>query len=169
MAYLLLAPTPEAKGKRENFGLTSVWVYPRQNLLSSMEEAMKKVTLFISSGEGHYYALVSISKDTRYLPLSDAAHISMLVGGAPGKSAYGYVSQLGVCQLLCSGGTVVYPVGLNGGLKPLRAVFPKIPPWEMGATQESTYLRIALRGSSKGKSPTAAPCRNLLQILPLTR
>ena len=108
MAYLLLASSQEV-GEEERFGLAGMWVHPNQILLPSLEETVKKLTLLISTKEDWYYALVWVNEDMQHLPLSDTGHISILVYEAPSRSTCGWLSQLKVCQLLHSGGVVIYP------------------------------------------------------------
>ena len=115
MAYLLLVPSQEAE-EEKRFGLAGVWVHPNQTLLPSLKKAQRKLTLLISTKEDWYYTFVRVNKDTQHLHLSNARHISVLVDGAPSRSACGCLSQLEVHQLLYSGGVVIYPEGLNGGL-----------------------------------------------------
>ena len=50
MAYLLLALSQEAE-EEKMFGLAGVWVHPNQAPLPSLEEAVKKLTLLISTKE----------------------------------------------------------------------------------------------------------------------
>ena len=138
MAYLLLAPSQEAEEEKK-FGLAGVQVHPNQILLPSLEEAAKKLTLLISMKEDWYYTLVWVSEDVQHLPLSDARHISVLVGRTPSRSACGQLSQLGVCQLLHSGRVVIYPGGLNVGLEPVQVTLPKLPLWEMESSSEDTW------------------------------
>ena len=133
MAYLLLVPWQEVKEKRR-FGLVVGWVHPNQILLSSLEEATKKLTLLISTKEDWCYTFVWVNEDVQHLPLSDARYISILVDGAPSISPYGWLSQLEVCQFLLLGGVVIYPEGLNGGLELVWVTLPKLPIWEMEST-----------------------------------
>ena len=79
-----------------------------------------------------------VNEDMQHLPLSNARHISILVDGAPGRSASGHLSQLEVCQLLYSGGVVIYPEGLNRGLRPVQVILPKLPLSEAESTSEDT-------------------------------
>ena len=137
MAYLLLVPAQEAE-EEKRFGLAGVWVHPNQTLLPSLEEAVKKLTLLISTEEDWYYAFVQVNEDTQHLPLSDARHINILVDGTPSRSACGQLSQLEVCQILYLGGVVIYPEGWNGGLEPVQVTLPKLPLWEVESTREDT-------------------------------
>ena len=103
-----------------------VWVHPSQTLLPSLEEVARKLTLLINTKENWPYAFVWVCKDSQHIPISDAGHDSVMVGGAPSRSACGHLSQLEVCQHLQWGGEVVYPKGLNGGLEPLWVSLPKL-------------------------------------------
>ena len=123
MAYLLLAPAQEAEEERR-FGLVVVWVHASQTLLPSLEEAARKLTLLINTKEDWPYAFVWVCEDSQHIPFSNAGHVSIMVDGAPSRSACGCFSQLEVCQLLQSGGEVVYPEGLNGGLELLWVPLP---------------------------------------------
>ena len=156
MSYLLLVPSQEAE-EEKRFGLVGVWVHPNQFLLSSLKEAVKKLTLLITTKEDWYYTLVWVSENTQYLPLSNARQISILVDGAPSRSTCGHLSQLEVCQLLHSGGVVIYPGDLNGGLEPVQVTLPKLPLWEMGSTSKDPQLQITLPRISQGESPEAVP------------
>ena len=84
-----------------------------------------------------------------HFPLSDTAHISILVDGAPGRSACGQLSQLEVCQLLYSGGVVIYPGGLNGGLEPVWVTLPELPLWKAESTKEDIQLQITPQNHSR--------------------
>ena len=95
MAYLLLVPAQEEE-EEKRFGLAGVWVHPNQTLLPSLEEAAKKLTLLISTKEDWYYVFVQVNEDTQHLPLSNTRHISILVAGAPGRSACGWFSKMEV-------------------------------------------------------------------------
>ena len=76
-------------GKEKRFSLAGVWVHHNQTLLPSLEEAVKKLTLLISTKEDWYYTFVQVNEDMQHLPLSDVGHINILVDGAPSRSACG--------------------------------------------------------------------------------
>ena len=137
IAYLLLAPAQEAE-EEKRFGLAGVWDHPNQTLLPSLKEAVKKLTLLISTKKDWYYAFVQVNEDMQHLPLSNARHISILLDGAPGRSACGLLSQLEVCQLLHLGRVGIYTEGLNGGLEPVQVTLPKLPLWEVESTSKDT-------------------------------
>ena len=50
MAYLLLAPAQVVEEERI-FRLVAMWVHPCQTLLSSLEEAAKKLALLVNTGD----------------------------------------------------------------------------------------------------------------------
>ena len=50
MAYLLLAPNQAVEEERR-FGLAAVWIHPCQAHLPSLDEAARKLTLLINTGE----------------------------------------------------------------------------------------------------------------------
>ena len=159
MAYVLLVPLQEAE-EEKRFGLAGVWVHPNQILLPSLEEAVKKLTLLISTKEGWYYALVQVNEDAQHLPLSDARHISILVDETPSRSSCGCLSQMEACQLFHSGWVVICPGGLNGGLEPVWVTLLKLPLWEMGSTSKDTQLQITLPRTTQGDSPEAVPLQS---------
>ena len=97
-------------------------------------------------------------------PLSDAGHISILVDGAPSRSACGCLSHVEVHQLLHLGSVVIYPGGINGGLEPVQVTLPKLPLWEMGSTSEDTQLWITLSRTTQGDSLEAVPLWSLTLV-----
>ena len=62
------------------------------------------------------FALAQVCEDLQHIPLSNAGHISIMVDGAPSRSACGHLSQLEVSGLLQVDGKVVYPEGLDMGV-----------------------------------------------------
>ena len=114
-----------------------MWVHPNQALLPSLEEVVRKLTLLINTKKDWHYVFVQVSEDLQHIPLSDARHISVLVDGAPSRSACGQLSQLEVCQLLHLGSEVVYPEGLNG-LELVWVPLHKLLIWEAESTGEAT-------------------------------
>ena len=163
MAYLLLVPAQEAEEERR-FGLVGVWVHPNQALLPSLEEATRKLTLLVNTKEDWHYAFVWVSEDLQHIPLSDARHISILVDGAPGRSACGQLSQLEIYLLLHLGSEVVYLEGLNGGLELVQVPLPKLPIWEAESTCETTQLQITLPRTTQGDSLKAVPLQLLMPV-----
>ena len=83
-----------------------------------MEEAVRELTTWVSSGPNWPYALVQLNKDTHHAPLPEEGHLGILPQGRK-------ISQLEVCQLLASGLQVTYPVGLNGHEDPVIISLPE--------------------------------------------
>ena len=90
-----------------------------------MEEVVKELTTWVSSGPNWPYALVQLNEDICHGPLPKEGHLGMLPAGGTDSTACGRISQLEVCQLLVSGPLVTYPVGLNGCEEPIIASLPK--------------------------------------------
>ena len=84
-----------------------------------MEEAVRELTVWVSSGPDWPYALVWLNKDICHAPLPKEGHLGILPQGGTDMTAYRRISQLEVCQLLVSGLQVAYLVGLNGHEDPI--------------------------------------------------
>ena len=102
MAYLLIALAHAVEEERKTW-LVAVWVHPCQTLLSSLEEAVEKLTLLVNTGDDWPYAFMQLCEDSQHVPLSDARQISIMVDGAPSRNACGCLSCLEVCKLLQCG------------------------------------------------------------------
>ena len=68
IAFLLALAEEEATGGRR-YGLSTIWVNPCQARVHSMEEAVRELTAWVSSGLDWPYALVQLNKDTCHVPL----------------------------------------------------------------------------------------------------
>ena len=68
ITFLLVLTREEATGDRK-YGLLTVWVNPSQARVPSMEEAVGKLTTWISSGPNWPYTLVQLHKGTHHAPL----------------------------------------------------------------------------------------------------
>ena len=101
------------------FGLSMIWVHPYQARAPTIEEAVKLLTLLLSTGSDCSYTLVWFNVDAHHVPLPKEGQLSIQVTGGTGSATCGRVNQLQVCQLLSSGSQVVYPAGLNGCEVPL--------------------------------------------------
>ena len=75
MAFLLIAPGKNIEGEMA-FGLAMVWAHPHQAWLSSLDEVVKKLTLFIDLGDNWAYTFVQLNED----------HLSTMVDGAQCRS-----------------------------------------------------------------------------------
>ena len=90
-----------------------------------MEEAVRELTAWVSSGPNWPYALVQLNEDTHHVPLPKEGHLGILPQGGANMTACTRISQLEVCQLLVSVLQVAYPVGLNGCEEPIITSLPK--------------------------------------------
>ena len=143
MAYLLIALAQAVEEERK-FGIVAIWVHPCQTLLSLLEEAAKKLTLLINTGDNWPYTFVQLCEDSQHIALSDAGHINIMVDGAPSRSTCGCLSCLKVCKLLQCGSGVVYPEGLNGGFELIWVPLPKQSVWDVESTNEPAMLQVNL-------------------------
>ena len=124
IALLLVSAKEEAMGDRK-YGLSTIWVNPCQARVCSMEEAVRELTTWISSGPDWPYTLVWLNKDTYHVPLPKEGHLGILPQGGTDMTACRRISQLEVHQLLISGLQVAYLVGLNGCKDPIITSLPK--------------------------------------------
>ena len=124
IAFLLVLAREEAIGERK-YGLSTIWVNACQARVCSMEEVVKELTAWVSSGLDWPYTLVWLNKDTCHAPLPKEGHLGILAQGGTDMTGYRRISQLEVCQLLVSGLQVAYPVGLNGCEDPIIISLPE--------------------------------------------
>ena len=124
IAFFLISVKKEVTGNTK-YGLSTIWVNSHQAMVPSMEEAIKELTTWISSGPDWPYALVQLNQNTHHAPLPKEGHLGMLPTGGTDSTACGRISQLEVHQLLVSGLQVAYPVGLNGHKEPIIVSLPE--------------------------------------------
>ena len=124
ITFLLVSAKEEATGDRK-YGLSTIWMNPCQARVHSMEEVVRELTTWVSSGPNWPYALVQLNKDTHHVPLPKEGHLGILPQGGTDMTACWRISQLEVCQLLISGLQVIYLVGLNGWQDPIITSLPK--------------------------------------------
>ena len=124
ITYLLVLAEEEATRDRR-CGLSTIWVNPCQARVHSMEEAVRELTAWVSSGPDWPYDLVWLNKDTCHVPLPKEGHLGILPQGEADMTACGRISQLEVCQLLTSGLQVAHPVGLNVHEDPFITSLPE--------------------------------------------
>ena len=124
ITFFLVSAEEEATGNRK-YGLSTIWVNPCQARVPSMEEAVKELTTWVSSGPNWPYALVQLNEDTHHVPLPKEGHLGVLPEGGTDSMACRRISQLEVHQLLISGLQVAYLVGLNGCEDPIITSLPK--------------------------------------------
>ena len=85
-----------------------------------MEEAVKNLTTWVSSGPNWPYTLVcSYMRIPAMSPLPKEGHLGILPQRGTETTACRRISQLEVCQLLISSLQVAYPIGLNGHEEPI--------------------------------------------------
>ena len=124
ITFLLILAEEEATGDRR-YGLLTIWVNPCQARVHSMEETVRELTTWVSSGHNWPYTLVQLNKDTCHAPFPKEGHLGILPQGGAVMTTCKRISQLEVCQLLVSGLQVTYPVGLNGHEDPIITSLPK--------------------------------------------
>ena len=124
ITYLLVLNEEEATGDWR-YGLSTIWVNPCQARVHSMEEVVRELTTWVSSGSNWPYTLVQLNKDTCHVPLPKEGHLGILPQRGADMTACRRISQLEVHQLLISGLQVAYPVGLNGCKDPIIISLPK--------------------------------------------
>ena len=61
-----------------------------------MEEAVRELTAWVSSGPDWPYAYVQLNEDTCHAPLSKEGHLGILPQGGTDMTTYGRISQLEV-------------------------------------------------------------------------
>ena len=123
ITFLLALAEEEATGGRR-YGLSTIWVNPCQASVHSMEEAVRELTAWVSSGPDWPYTLLQLNEDTCHAPFSKEGHLGILPQGGTDMTACRRISQMELCQLLISDLQVAYPVGLNGHEDP---VIPSLP------------------------------------------
>ena len=124
VAFLLILAEECMAGERV-YGFTMVWVPPYQARVSTIDDAVRKLTLLASAGPNWPYAFVWFNGDACHLPLLKEGHFSTMVEGMPSNIPCGRIWQLEVHQLLHSEAWVVYPKGLNGCLVSVITTLPE--------------------------------------------
>ena len=160
MAYLLIVPAQVVEEERK-FRLVAIWVHLCQTLLSLLEEAAKKLTLLINTGDNWPYAFVQLCEDSQCIPLSDPGHISIMVDGAPSRSACGHPGSLQASPVWQWGGI---PEGLNEDFKLIWVPIPKQSVWDVESTNEPVMLWVNLPRTTHGDVTMAAPQWSLMLI-----
>ena len=77
------------------YGLPTIWVNPCQARVPSMEEVVRELTAWVSSGPDWPYALVQLHEDTSHVPLLQEGHLGILPQKGAEMTACGRISQLG--------------------------------------------------------------------------
>ena len=172
ITYLLVLAGEEATWDRK-YGLSTIWVNPFHARVHSIEEAVRELTAWVSSGPNWPYALVQLNEDTCHVPLPKEGHLGILPQGEADMTAFEKISQMEVCQLLTSGLQVAYPVGLNGHEDPIIISLPKSLANSISLTGgKSVYLEIdILQPLAKELDKKASPlgrCSTIIISTPLT-
>ena len=141
MAYLLvcLGDTTEER----QYGVSLVWVSPKQARASTMEEAVEKLAAYPSSGTDWPYILTQLYEGSGHAPLPKGKQLGILPQGKAVETSCGQISQLDIHQILSAGPQVVYPSGLNGHDEPVITTLPE--PLSSGTSiisNEHPYLEI---------------------------
>ena len=144
------------------YGLSTICMNPHQARVPSMEEVVKELTAWVSSGPNWPYALVQLNKDTCHAPFPKEGHLDMLPAGGTNSTTWRRISQLEVCQLLISGLQVTYPLGLNGHEEPIIASLPESLANGTSLTGEGSNLL-------RGQHPTTHCKRAGLESITLGR
>ena len=118
IAFPLVLAKEEATGDRK-YGLLTIWVNPCLVKVLSMEEAVGKLTTWVSSGPNWSYPLVQLHEGIHHVPLPKEGHLGILPQRGVETTPCRQISQLEVCQLLVSDLQVAYPIGLNGCEEPI--------------------------------------------------
>ena len=133
-----------------------------------MEEAVKQLTILISTRPDWPYALVWLNTDICHVPLPKEGHLRILVEGGTSGATCRWISQLDICQLLSLGSQVIYPVGLNGCEVAVITSLPKL--LAKGMTMlggKPIYLSVdILQSTMKGQGSKAlSPVGHSISIL----
>ena len=108
-----------------------------------MDEAVKNLTAWASSGPNWPYVFVWLHEDTHHVSLPKEGHLGILPQMGTEMTACGRISQLEVHQLLVPGLQVAYPIGLNGHEEPIITSLPESLANNVSLTGgESIYLEI---------------------------
>ena len=91
ITFLLVLAEGEATGG-QRYGLSAIWVNPSQARVHSMEEAVRELTAWVSSGPDWPYTLVQLNEDTCHVPLPKEGHLGILPQGGTDMSAYRRIS-----------------------------------------------------------------------------
>ena len=124
IAYLLVCMGSTNEDRQ--YGISLVWVNPKQTRASTMEEAVETLAACPSSGTDWPYALAQLYEGSHHAPLPKDKHLGILPQGKAEETSCGQISQLDVCQLLSSSPQVVYPSGLNAHDEPIITTLPEL-------------------------------------------
>ena len=123
IAYLLVHMGSINEGRK--YGISLVWVNPKQIRASTMVEAVETLAAYPSSGTDWSHALAQLYKSSHHVPIPKDKHLGILPQGKAEETSCVQISQLYICQLLSTGPQVVYPSGLNGHDEPVITTLPE--------------------------------------------
>ena len=98
MVYLLVHAGDALEAQK--YGVSLVWINPNQVWASTMEEAVRTKSAYISSRPKWPYALAQLYKVSSHIALPKDKHLGIISWGKVEESSYGWISQLEVCQIL---------------------------------------------------------------------
>ena len=108
-----------------------------------MEEAVGKLTAWVSSRPNWPYALVQLHEGACHVPLPKDGHLGVLPQRGAEVTPCRQISQLEICQLLISGLQVTNPVGLNGCEEPIMTSLSESLANSISLTRgEPIYLKL---------------------------
>ena len=170
ITFLLVLAEEEATGDRK-YGLLTIGVNPCWARVCSMEEVVRDLTAWVSSGPNWPYTLVQLQEDTHHVPLPKEGDLGTLPQRGAEMTACGRISQLEVHQLLISGCQVTYPIGLNGHEEPIIASLPESLANGISLTGgKSIYLEIdipqSLAEELDWKVPPIGKCSTIIIASP---
>ena len=90
IAYLLVQVENTIKNRQ--YGISLVWVNPNQVRAATMEEAVKKLTAYTSSGTKWPSALVQLYEGPCHAPLPKDKHLGILLQGKVEETPCGQIS-----------------------------------------------------------------------------
>ena len=102
ISFLLVSAKEGATGDRK-YGLSTISVNHCQARVPCMEETVKELTTWVSSGSNWPYSLVQLNEDICHVPLPKEGHLGILPEGGTDSTACRRISQLEACHLLISG------------------------------------------------------------------
>ena len=156
LAFLLILPKKATVGVMA-FGLAMVWVHPHQAHISTLDEAVKELTLLTTSRENWAYIFVQFNEDAQHVPLPKEGHLSTMIEGVPSRITCGHLCQLEVHLLLKVGCQVVYPEGLNGDLELVVSSLPESLAHRVNMLDNPTFLPVDLSQFRAGDCVPKAP------------
>ena len=98
MAYILVCSRDTLEAQA--YGVSLVWINPNQIWVPTMEEVVRTLSAYISSGPDWPYTLVQLYEGSSHTPLPKDMHLGILPQGKVEECSYWWISQLKVHQLL---------------------------------------------------------------------